>query len=296
MCIQNWPYMPEQTTMHCCPEGCFGYFSGRKTWCHHCHFKSKWNTESSWHLMMIPHEQSRDMSCLFCLHPGLRLSAWKHTVGVLQSFQLLGEFFSQNWKELLKVCVYLKMSAWASILIAKSGWTVPLNKLPGHNRQPSLMMFDVSAHWISFSLETQSQEEMNPLQMSPGEVLHFFLHLHHLSKSRSHSTSQPVEYIKREGCRKCILKLFKSVADKYPGLNHSAGAELVLRQNWTSPCSRSYPGSSITHHWVIMHVIAPCMNVPGEILHAWSPVQKVHNKNKNHNNNNNSNNDNNIFS
>lgn len=174
---------------------------------------------------------------------------WVHGRCVLPSFSFRGN--SPQHKTLEGLCGFANVSQ-ASTGIAKSSRTVFLNKSLGHKRRDSLIMFDVWAHWISLCLEMQSQEEMNPLKRTPGKVLHFFLHLHHLSKSRSHSTSLPVEYIKWEGCRKCILKLFKSVADKYPGLNHSAGAELVLRQDFTSPCSRSYPGSSITYR-VIMH-------------------------------------------
>lgn len=72
-------------------------------------------------------------------------------------------------------------------------------------------MFDVSAHCISLYLEMQSENEMNPLKMSPGEVLLiFFFFFLHLSKSYSHSTTQPAEYIKGEDCRKCILSFLEA--------------------------------------------------------------------------------------
>lgn len=71
-------------------------------------------------------------------------------------------------------------------------------------------MFDVSAHCISFYLEMQSKNEMNPLKMSPREVLQIFFFLLHLSKPYFHSTTQPAEYIKGEGCRKCILSFLEA--------------------------------------------------------------------------------------
>lgn len=71
-------------------------------------------------------------------------------------------------------------------------------------------MFDVSAHCISLCLEMQSKNEMNPLKMSPREVLQIFFSLFHLSKSYFHSNTQPAEYIKREGCRKCILSFLEA--------------------------------------------------------------------------------------
>lgn len=72
-------------------------------------------------------------------------------------------------------------------------------------------MFDVSAHCISLYLEMQSENEINPLKMSPGEVLQiFFFFFLHLSKSYSHSTTQPAEYIKGEDCRKCILSFLEA--------------------------------------------------------------------------------------
>lgn len=70
-------------------------------------------------------------------------------------------------------------------------------------------MFDVSAHCISLYLEMQSKNKMNPLKMSPREVLQIFFLLH-LSKSYSHSNTQPAEYINREGCRKCILSFLEA--------------------------------------------------------------------------------------
>lgn len=70
-------------------------------------------------------------------------------------------------------------------------------------------MFEVSAQCISLYLEMQSKNEMNPLKMSLREVLSFFS-LFHLSKSYSHSNTQPAEYIKWEGCRKCILSFLEA--------------------------------------------------------------------------------------
>lgn len=70
-------------------------------------------------------------------------------------------------------------------------------------------MFDVSARCISLDLEMQSKNEMNPLKMSPREVLLIFFLLH-LSKSCSHSNTQPAEFIKREGCHKCILSFLEA--------------------------------------------------------------------------------------
>lgn len=72
-------------------------------------------------------------------------------------------------------------------------------------------MFDVSAHCTSLYLEMQSKNEMNPLKKSPREVLWIFFPLLHLSKSCSHSNTQPAEYIKREDCRKCILSFLDAL-------------------------------------------------------------------------------------
>lgn len=118
---------------------------------------------------MIPHEQYGDMSRLLCLQPFLRLSARPLCASVIH---LQGGILSQH-KTLGGSHGFENVSQ-ASIGVAQSGWTVPLNKSPGHKRRHSLMMFDVSAHWISLYLETQSQEEMNPLKMSPGGVLPLF--------------------------------------------------------------------------------------------------------------------------
>lgn len=92
----------------------------------------------------------------------------------LPSFSFRAIFFFSQQKTLKGLCGFENVSQ-ASTSVAKSGWTVPLNKSPAHKRQQSLMMFDVSAHWISLYLEMQSQEVMNPLKRTPGEVLLFFL-------------------------------------------------------------------------------------------------------------------------
>lgn len=70
-------------------------------------------------------------------------------------------------------------------------------------------MFDVSAYCISLYLEMQSKNEMNPLKISLREVLQTFFFLH-LSNSYLHSNPQFAEYIKWEGCCKCILSILEA--------------------------------------------------------------------------------------
>lgn len=96
---------------------------------------------------------------------------WVRGHCVFPSFSFRG--ILPQHKPLEGSCGFANVSQ-ASTGIAQSAWTVPLNKSLGHKRRDSLMMFDVSAHWISLCLEMQSQEEMNPLKRTPGEVLHFF--------------------------------------------------------------------------------------------------------------------------
>lgn len=86
-------------------------------------------------------------------------------------------------------------------------------------------MFDVSAYCISLYLEMQSKNKMNPLTMSPREVLQIFFCLLHLSNSYSHSKTQSAEYIKCKGCCKCILSILEAQ------LTTTKGLVIQLKQN-----------------------------------------------------------------